>query len=150
MPKNRKESLLYTMMMCAFMVFWMSVYNVALYQGLNSEALQAAWIGFPLAYLIGCMCDWLLVASLAKRFAFKMVSPNSKPIYRMVAISSCMVIGMVFCMSLYGAIEQGGIGLHTIGMWGNNIWKNTIVALPLQLCIAGPFIRRVFAIMVEE
>lgn len=150
MPKNKKESLVYTMMMCAFMVFWMSVYNVSMHQGFSMETIKEAWLGFPIAYLFGCLCDWMLVSSPAKKIAFKIVNKDSKPIYKIITISCCMVIGMVVVMSLYGAIEQTGIGGHTLLVWGSNILKNMVVALPLQLFIAGPFIRRVFGILVES
>lgn len=29
MPQNKRESLIFTVMMCFFMVFFMSIYNVA-------------------------------------------------------------------------------------------------------------------------
>ena len=67
----------------------------------------------------------------------------SKPIIKIIMISFCMVCGMVILMSLYGAIEQSGIGEQTLTVWLTNIPKNFIAALPLQLFIAGPFIRSV-------
>lgn len=33
MPQNKRESLIYTVMMCFVMVLWMNFYNVALQQG---------------------------------------------------------------------------------------------------------------------
>ena len=33
MPQNKKESLIYTVLMCFVMVLWMSMYNVALHMG---------------------------------------------------------------------------------------------------------------------
>ena len=33
MPKHKRESLIYTVMMCFVMVLWMSVYNVTLHMG---------------------------------------------------------------------------------------------------------------------
>lgn len=147
MPTNKKESLVFTMFMCAFMVFWMSVYNISLQIGISSTALKEAWLGFPISYLIAILCDWLIVAKLAKRITFKIVKNDSKVITKIIVISFCMVVGMVICMSLYGAIEQSGIGEHTLTVWLTNIPKNFLVALPLQLFIAGPFIRSIFNIL---
>ncbi len=62
-------------------------------------------------------------------------------------ISFFMVVGMVIFMSLYGAVEQAGISEQTLMVWLTNIPKNFIAALPLQLLIAGPFIRSVFKIL---
>lgn len=49
MPQNKRESLIYTVMMCFVMVLWMSFYNVALQQGrFTLETLAAGWARFPL------------------------------------------------------------------------------------------------------
>ena len=147
MPTNRKESLVFTMFMCAFMVFWMSVYNVSLHFGFSSEAIKEAWLGFPLAYLFAILCDWVIISKFAKSLAFKFVNPKSKPLIKIIMISFFMVCGMVILMSLYGAVEQAGISEQTLMVWLTNIPKNFIAALPLQLLIAGPFIRSVFKIL---
>lgn len=144
MPTNKKESLVFTIFMCAFMVFWMSVYNVSLHMGFSMDAIKQAWIGFPIAYLFAILCDWMIVSKFAKKLAFKVVSYDSKPISKIIAISSFMVCGMVIFMSLYGAVEQVGFSSATLMVWLINIPKNFIIALPLQLIIAGPFIRGIF------
>lgn len=78
MPKNRRESLIYTVLMCFTMVLWMSVYNVALQHGeLSMAVLRNAWLGFPIAYVFAMICDWFLVSGLAKEFAFRfLVKPG--------------------------------------------------------------------------
>ena len=56
MPQNKRESLIFTVMMCFFMVFFMSIYNVACHHGaLNLEIVKDACIGFPIAYCFA-MC----------------------------------------------------------------------------------------------
>lgn len=46
MPMHKRESLIYTIMMCFTMVLWMSIYNVTLHMGtLNMETIKEAWIG---------------------------------------------------------------------------------------------------------
>lgn len=106
MPKNRRESFIYTVMMCFVMVLWMSIYNVALHKGgLSFSVLAVAWLGFPVAYVFAMCCDWFLVSGLAKGFAFRfLVKPGvSSPFCMVIAVSSCMVVPMVFIMSLFGA-----------------------------------------------
>lgn len=52
MPINKRESLLFTFIMCFCMVLWMSIYNVALQHGaINGEVVATAWLGFPVAYI---------------------------------------------------------------------------------------------------
>lgn len=150
MPQNKRESLIYTVLMCFVMVLWMSVYNVAMLHGeLSFSVIQSAWLGFPIAYVFAMCCDWFLVSKLAKGFAFRfLVKPGvSSPLKIVIAVSCCMVVPMVLIMSLYGAVEAA---THS-GAWGSipmiwliNIPRNFIMALPFQLLIAGPLVRFLF------
>ncbi|WP_330608280.1 hypothetical protein [Anaerotignum lactatifermentans] len=72
MPQNKRESLIYTVLMCFVMVFWMSMYNVTLHMGSPSlDVLREGWLGFPIAYIYAMCFDWFLVSKLAKGFAFR-------------------------------------------------------------------------------
>ncbi len=150
MPKNKRESLIYTVLMCFTMVLWMSIYNVALqHGGLTLEVLGAAWMGFPIAYLFAMLCDWFAVSKIAKGFAFRfLVKPGvSSPIKMILAVSCCMVVPMVIIMSLYGAAEacvHTGEWNRIFFIWIRNIPMNFIMALPFQLIVAGPLVRFVF------
>lgn len=150
MPRNKRESLIYTFLMCFTMVLWMSIYNVALHSGaLSMDVLQDAWMGFPIAYIFAMLCDWFFVSKLAKGFAFRfLVTPGvSSPAKMVIAISSCMVVPMVIIMSFYGAAEtcfKLGDWSAVVMIWLTNIPKNFIMALPFQLIIAGPLVRFVF------
>ena len=150
MPKNKRESLLFTFIMCFLMVFWMSIYNVArTYGGLSAEVVVDAWIGFAPAYVFAMLCDWFVASPLAKGFAFRhLVTPGkSSPRAMMIAVSTCMVFPMVIIMSLYGAFE-GALHAGTFAVvpaaWLTNIPWNFIMALPWNLLIAGPLARFVF------
>ena len=136
MPQNKRESLIFTVMMCFFMVFFMSIYNVACHHGaLNLEIVKDAWIGFPIAYCFAMCCDWFLVSGLAKGFAFRfLVKPESEPFKKAIAVS-----------------VSGGAGWNQLLLiWITNIPRNFIMALPLQLLIAGPFIRGLFRKLFPE
>lgn len=153
MPQNKKQSIVYTFMMCFVMVLWMSIYNVALNMGgLSTASLLAALAGFPAGYVVGMLCDWFVVSGPAKGFAFRFLCDENSSSRRMiVSISSCMVVGMVTLMSLYGALEvsmQSGFAngaTGVLGIWLHNIPLNFIMALPFQLLVAGPLVRKVFA-----
>lgn len=149
MPQNKRESLIFTIMMCFFMVLVMSVYNTSVYMGsVSRESVKAAWLGFPIAYVAAMCCDWFLVSPLAKGLAFGfLLKREDSGLKKALVISCCMVVPMVILMSLYGAVE---VSLHTgnwnqiLLIWARNIGLNVIMALPLQLLIAGPIVRRVF------
>lgn len=45
MPQNKRESLIYTVLMCFCMVLWMSMYNVTLHMGgFSMEVLKEGWL----------------------------------------------------------------------------------------------------------
>ena len=47
MPRNKRESFIYSVIMCFTMVLWMSMYNVTLHMGhLSLETIREGWIGF--------------------------------------------------------------------------------------------------------
>ena len=149
MPQNKRESLIYTVIMCFFMVLWMSIYNVSLQYGAFSwEAVAAGWMGFPIAYVFAMCCDWFVVSKIAKAVAFGfLLKPQDSTLKKIICISGGMVVGMVIIMSLYGACEMA---FHT-GSWSAvpvqwmiNIPRNFIMALPLQFFVAGPLVRRLF------
>lgn len=155
MPQNKRESLIYTVMMCFFMVLWMSIYNVAFqYGAFNLDIVVTGWIGFPIAYLFAMCCDWFLISKLAKGFAFRyLVKPDDGPLKKILCISGAMVVGMVVIMSLYGACEGAfhtGNWSAVPGNWLANIPRNFIMALPVQFLIAGPLVRRVFRSVFPE
>ena len=149
MPQNKRESLIYTVMMCFVMVLWMSFYNVALQQGrFTLETLAAGWLGFPFAYVAGMCCDRFVASRIAKGVAFRfLVKPQDSALKKVLCISCGMVVVMVVLMSLYGACEGAfhtGNWAGVPGNWLVNIPRNFIMALPLQLLLAGPLVRRVF------
>jgi len=144
MPINKRESFIFTVMMCTFMVFIMSVYNMIRIHGFNRDVIAMAWLGFPLAFTVAMISDWFIVGPIAKKVAFKIVSPTSPKWQIVVAISASMVTGMVLIMSLFGALVGVGFTSSLWLAWLYNIPANFIVALPLQLLIAGPLVRLFF------
>lgn len=151
MPTNKRESLIFTIIMCFCMVLWMSVYNVARTHGwdFSLNTLAEAWVGFPPAYIVAMLLDVLIASRFAKWFAFRfLVTPGkSSKLAITLSISIMMVFPMVFFMSLYGSIEAFahiGDASLILPMWASNIPWNFIAALPWNLLIAGPFSRWLF------
>ena len=149
MPQNKRESLIYTVLMCFCMVLWMSMYNVTLHMGgFSLEVLKEGWLGFPIAYVFAMCCDWFLVSGLAKKFAFTyLVKPEDSVLKKVICVSCSMVVPMVLIMSMYGAVEgcvRSGAWSQLLMIWLTNIPKNFIMALPFQLIVAGPLVRFIF------
>ena len=149
MPINKKESFIFTLMMCAFMAFCMGYYALAKEMGgIGLKPLMISWLTFPLTYLIACLFKWYAASPLAKKMAEAVLSKQSQnKVWKFLAMPLSMTIFMVLGMSLYGAIIVST--LH--GDWTEipknylmGIPFNFIFAFPLQLIIAGPFIRFLF------
>ena len=98
--------------------------------------------------------DWFVVSGLAKGFAFKyLVKPDSSTLRKVISVSCSMVVPMVIIMSLYGAVEASirmGNFSNVLFIWLTNIPKNFVMALPFQLIIAGPLVRKVFRTIFPE
>ena len=72
MPQNKRESLIYSVMMCFTMVLWMSMYNVTLHMGgFSTEVLREGWLGFPIAVVFAFCMDWFVVSGPAQGVAFR-------------------------------------------------------------------------------
>lgn len=150
MPTNKKESLIFTTMMCAVMVLVMTFYNHLRLFGMSEGFIVNSLISFPLAYVVAFALDWFLVGPLAKKVAFKMITPEDSDLMKAIKISSCMIVGMVFFMSLFGALMGVGLSPELPIAWLINLPLNFIVALPLQLIIVGPLVRLVFSKVVKR
>ncbi|MGE9755219.1 DUF2798 domain-containing protein [Bacillus inaquosorum] len=147
MPTNKKEGLIFGVMMCLGMVCVMSIYNAIINGAIQDFSLVTVFemvIGFMVALLL----DLLLVGPLAKKIAFSLPFDKSKKLYVILAMSTCMVIGMVLCMSVFGLVTAA----LSSGLNGNSLFrtylmivlKNFILAYPLQLLIMGPLVRGIF------
>lgn len=150
MPTTKKESLVFTLMMCSLMVLCMAAYNAARIHGVTEHYLIDVLKGFPLAFVYALVADLFLVGPLAKILAYSMIEQGDPIIKKVLIISSCMVTGMVIVMSLFGAIMGVGISDETFLVWMKNIPMNFIVALPLQVLLVGPIVRFGFGKIFKE
>ncbi|MDA9472897.1 DUF2798 domain-containing protein [Enterococcus sp. 5H] len=140
MPQTKKESLFFTTIVCFSMVISMSAYNLFLHGQFSLNKLFAGLIpGFIVAFIL----DIFVVAIVAKKVAFALPVNKEKKIHMILAVSSCMVLGMVFFMSMYGVIVQFGFTKDFFSYYSGAFVKNLIMALPLQLLLIGPFCRMV-------
>lgn len=133
MPRNFKEALIFTTMMCGMMVLGMSIWNLVLVDQFSWSHLAMGYLpGFVTAFLL----DVLIVGPLVKVVAFKFLKDHHKRWQKIVTISGGMALLMVTFMSLYGLLyNHVPISLTTyLGAWGSNF----IMALPLNFLIVGP------------
>lgn len=139
MPKNKKESLLFTTIMCFLMVAGMSSYNLLLH---HSFSLLNFTRGVVPGFIVAFILDVFVVGILAKKIVFNFNFIDKSTLSKTVfAISFSMVLGMVTCMSLFGILMQNGLSSISFLQYGTAWCFNFIAALPLQLLIVGPVSR---------
>lgn len=154
MPTTRKESLYFGLIMCFGMVFFMTLYNFYLNDSFGKITFLGAVTDFVIGFMVAIILDLYLVGPVAKKIAFKLTANTTKIVFKVLAISTCMVIGMAFFMSIYGllvnAFHTGGFP-DSIGKALFLIFcKNFIVALPLQLFVMGPIVRFIFTKYIKK
>src|SRR3954463_8624147 len=98
MPTTKKESILFGTMMCFGMVLVMSVYNLFLNGLIDELSVGKMLIEGIIGFMIALLLDLFLVGPTAKKVAFMLPFDKSKKVYVILAISFCMVIGMVLFM----------------------------------------------------
>lgn len=144
MGSNKKEALIFTSLMCLFMVVFMSFYNVIIANGFNSRLFADVAIGLLPALAVALFCDIVVVSRMAKGLAFKIVKPSAPVIRKILTISCLMVCGMVILMSLYGTLAHFGFSDNFFRHYFSTLGLNFICALPLQLIVVGPLTRYLF------
>ena len=143
MGQTKLQKFIFTLMMCFCMVLGMTIYNMILNEGFHSNLLNNLLKDFWLGFIVALLLDIFIVGKLAKPIAFKIVKPNkeTKQAKIILAISSCMVIGMVLFMSMFGAIIAAGFNIYALKLYPLCIVRNFVVALPLNLLIVSPMVR---------
>lgn len=146
MGQTKFQKFIFTLIMCFFMVLGMTTYNIILNEGFHSNLLNNLLKDFWLGFIVALLLDIFIVGKLAKPLAFKIVKPTkeTKQIKIILAISSCMVVGMVLFMSIFGAIVSSGFTIDALKLYPLCVLRNFIMALPLNLLIVSPIVRFIF------
>lgn len=151
MPTTRKESIYFGLMMCSGMVLCMTFYNMLINGALWEITALGLILDFLIGFAVAFLLDMFIVGPAAKKIALKLPINKSKKIQVIIAISSCMVVGMAFCMSFYGLFSlwlhhgTGMSGGALLGLFPATFLKNLVFAYPLQMLIVGPLVRKLFA-----
>ncbi|MCT6924541.1 DUF2798 domain-containing protein [Metasolibacillus sp.] len=153
MPTTRKESIQFSLMMCFGMVVVMTFYNFYLNGLIGEITLTEGLINFLITFMIAFILEVFLVGPIAKKVAFKATMHTTKKVYKILAISICMVIGMVLVMTLYGvmtmSLHVGHMPDYFVAEYVTAFGKNFVIALPLQILIIGPFVRYLFMKLIK-
>ncbi len=148
MPKTKFESVIFTAVTAWIMVYIMTLYNTALAAGsfVNATFLIALKSMWP-EFVIISLCAYFISSPAAKRFAFRVVRPGDRPIAIIAAIQTFTVIFQVALASILGVWHGHGFTSQFIPSYLAVYCRNFIMALPVQLFIAGPIARTLFRAM---
>ncbi|GIN71912.1 hypothetical protein J14TS2_23870 [Bacillus sp. J14TS2] len=126
----------------------MTIYNLYLNGSIGKITFIEGLLDFLIGFVVAFILDMFIVGPNAKKLAFKLTANTSKKIYTVLAISSCMVLGMAFFMSIYGLastyIYSGFNSKSVLVDYFAIFGKNLIMALPLQIIVMGPLVRHIF------
>ena len=146
MPKTKFQGIIFTMMMVFAMVFVMTVYNISIETGgLQYATFEQAILDMWPVYIFAFIIENFIVGRLAKKLAFRIVSPKEdKPIFVILATSSFMVCLMAPTMSMFTTIIHHGFVIDLLVLWLTALFKNFLMALCIQTFFVGPLIRLIF------
>lgn len=148
LPTTKKESFQFGFIMCFGMVFLMTIYNLCINGTITKVSFLDVIYNFIIAFVLAFILDLFIVGPSAKKVALYLTAKSDKKIFKILAISICMVFGMAGCMSIYGLISDyihNGFHSNAVILDYLSVFsKNVIFALPLQIIIMGPLVRYIF------
>ena len=145
MPKTKFESVFFTAVTAWIMVYIMTLYNTVLAMGSFSNstfltALKGMWIEYVIIFL----CAFFISSHIAKKLAFRVVKAHDRPIAIIFAIQIFTVVCQVALASIIGVYHGYGFTAEFIPNYIVTYCRNFVMALPVQLFIAGPISRAIF------
>lgn len=145
MPKTTGQSIFFTAVTAWIMVYIMTLYNTVLATGefVNTTfliTLKGMWIEYIIIFILA----FFVSGYLAKLIAFRVVQPGDRPIAIIFAIQTFTVVAQVAFASIIGVYHGYGFTSQFIPNYFITYCRNFIMALPVQLFIAGPLARLIF------
>ena len=151
MPKTLFQNVIFTLMMSFLMVYVMICYNICLnVGGMSNEVFLMAFGELKIMWPAAFVLEFAFVDKLAHMLAFRIVTPQDRPIFITLAIFSMIVCIMCPCMSLVATILFKNAGSNVIATWCQTTFMNFPVAFFWQIFYCGPFIRLIFRKMFPE
>ena len=148
MPKTKLESIVFTAVTAWIMVYIMTLYNIVLASGTFVNAtFLAALRGMWVEYVIIFLCAYFLSSRVAKHCAFRVVKPCDRPIFIIFAIQTFTVVSQVALASILGVWHSGGFNSQFLPNYLTAYCRNFLMALPVQLFLAGPIARWLFRLL---
>ena len=146
MPKNKFQEVVFTILMCFFMVLAMELYNASLLRdGLSGacvpQALSEMRFMLPLCFVT----SFFLMDPLAQKIAFSQVTPGvDHPLFVTLVRAGVTVCLMCPSMSFWATLIFHGVSWSFPAQWLQTVACNFPMALCWQVFFCGPLVRRIF------
>lgn len=148
MPKTKTESVVFTLLSAWPMVYIMTLYNQVLAAGsFTNASFLTALRGMWAEYVLICLCAFFISSPLALRLAFRVVRPDDRPIAVTLTIQVFMVVLQVALASVMAVCLSGGPDAQLVPRYLTACCRNFVMALPVQLLLAGPLARWLFRLV---
>ena len=145
MPRNKKQGLIFTIMMVTAMVYAMSVYNIAINSGqLSYGTFYHALLGLPIVGGFAFLVEYFVVSKVAKQTVKKLLTTEVPPIFAIILTNGLFVMMMAPTMSLFATILNTGIDAQLPLRWLRALMFNLPAALFFQVFYIGPLVRFIF------
>ncbi len=125
MPKNLFQNVIFTLMMSFLMVYVMICYNISLnIGGMSNKVFLMAFGEMKIMWPVAFLLEFFIVDKLAHALAFRMVTPNDRPIVITLAISAMIICIMCPVMSLIATVLFKNAGSNIISTWFQTTFFN--------------------------
>ena len=151
MPKTKFQTVIFTLMMAFLMVYAMIGYNISLnIGGMTNQVFLMAFHEMIIMWPVAFLLEFFVVDNLAHKLAFRMVTPQDRPIVITLAISVMIICIMCPVMSLIATLLFKNAGSQFVAVWLQTTFMNFPVAFFWQLMYCGPLIRLIFRNLFPE
>lgn len=151
MPKTKFQNVIFTLMMAFLMVYFMICYNISMnIGGMSNQVFLMAFHEMVIMWPVAFILEFFIVDNLAHKLAFRLVSPQDKPIFIVLAISIMICAIMCPIMSFIATLLFKNAGKEFIAVWFQTTVLNFPAAFFWQVIYCGPFIRFLFGKIFPE
>ncbi len=145
MPKTKLQNLFFTILTAFLMVYAMICYNISLsIGGMTNQVFLMAFSEMKIMWPVAVILEFFVVEKLATMLAFRVVTPQDRPIAITLVISCMITCLMCPIMSFIATLLFKNAGANLIGAWIQTTVMNFPMALGWQIFGAGPLGRLIF------
>ncbi len=139
--KNKKEDIIFTMLMCGFMVIFMDTFNTVIHIGFTKTAIISILKSLIPTYIVAFLINYFVVKKNAIGLALKL---TDKEKIRGLLIPLLIVTGMSSLMCIWGTFIMSHPTGNQLTIFLENWIPSFIFALILQLTIAKKIVQKIF------